>query len=108
VRWSVYAIVRGRKPQLDLRTSRYFDVADDPDRSYTEKIDAYLALADEHFESERYAEFCADQLAHLPELVHDWVRGPSFDRMLRETVAATYPAHEQDQFMAHFRGLLAL
>ncbi len=28
--------------------------------------------------------------------------------MLRDTVAATYPPHEQDRFMAHFQGLLGL
>ena len=31
-----------------------------------------------------------------------------FDRMLRDTVAATYPAHEQEEFLAHFRGLVGL
>jgi len=108
VRWSIFSLVRGRKPMLDLRTSRFFDVADDPDRSYQDKLDAYLALADEHFETERYTEFCAEQLPHLAEMVHEWVQGPSFERMLRETVAATYPAHEQERFMAHFQGLLGL
>jgi hypothetical protein len=28
--------------------------------------------------------------------------------MLGETVAATYPEHERDQFFAHFRGLVDL
>ena len=31
-----------------------------------------------------------------------------FDRLLRDTVAATYPPHEHDEFLAHFRGLLGL
>ena len=38
----------------------------------------------------------------------EWVQSPEFDRLLRDTVESTYPAHEQDQFMAHFRGLLGL
>ena len=29
-------------------------------------------------------------------------------RLLVETVRTTYPAHEQEQFAAHFRGLLGL
>ena len=45
---------------------------------------------------------------HLEEAVHDWVTSAAFDRLLRETVQATYPPHEQDQFLAHFRGLLDL
>ena len=33
---------------------------------------------------------------------------PSSTALLVETVRATYPAHEQEQFLAHFRGLLGL
>jgi hypothetical protein len=40
--------------------------------------------------------------------VHDWITGPDFDRLLVETVTGTYPAHEQEMFLAHFRGLLGL
>ena len=38
----------------------------------------------------------------------DWVASAEFDALLVETVRATYPAHEQEQFLAHFRGLLGL
>jgi hypothetical protein len=40
--------------------------------------------------------------------VHDWVTSPDFDRLLQETVDATYPEHEREQFMAHFRGLVGM
>ena len=108
VRWSVYCVVTGRKQAVDLTTGRYFAVADDPDLTYDDKITAYLALADEHFDTERYWEFCDEHLAHLPEQVLDWVTSEEFDRILRDTVAATYPAHEQEQFLAHFRGLVGM
>jgi hypothetical protein len=107
VRWSVYCVVTGRRSNLDLETSRYFEIADS-DRTYDEKLDAYAALADAHFETDRYREWCDEHLPHLPEQVHDWVTSDEFDRLLRDTVAATYPAHEQEQFLAHFRGLLGL
>jgi hypothetical protein len=76
--------------------------------SYEEKMRAYLAIADEYFESERYREWCAEHLPHLDEQVWEWVSSDDFDRLLRQTVQATYPAHEQDQFVAHFRGLMDL
>ena len=76
--------------------------------TYDEKLTAYLALADEHFESERYWEWCAEHLGHLEELVYDWVGSDGFDRILRETVAAMYPPHEYEEFLAHFRGLMQL
>ena len=47
-------------------------------------------------------------LAHLDEIVLDWVAGPDFDDLLVQTVRAGFPRDEHDQFIAHFRGLLAL
>jgi hypothetical protein len=36
------------------------------------------------------------------------VASDDFDKILRDTVAATYPPHEYDEFLAHFRGLIKL
>ena len=108
MRWSTYCVVTGRKVDVDLQTRRYFAIADDTSLSYDEKMAAYLALADEHFETEHYWEWSGKHLAHLDEAVLDWVTGADFDRLLRDTVAATYPAHEQEEFLAHFRGLVGL
>lgn len=106
VRWSVFCTVTGRKPRYDLDTRRYFDIADRQDLSYEEKLAAYRKLADDYFDVERYQEFCASRLANLDEVVHDWVAGPEFDQLLVETVRSTFPAHEQDHFVEHYRGLL--
>jgi len=108
VRWSAYCVVTGRTSAVDLGTARYFAIADDPDLDYDDKIEAYLALAEEHFETDRYREWCDTHLAHLDEAVAEWVASDAFDRLLRETVQATYPPHEQEQFLAHFRGLIGL
>jgi hypothetical protein len=106
LRWSVFCVATGRKPRLDLDTSRYFEIADRDDLSYDDKLAGYRKLADGYFETERYAEFCATQLRHVDEMVYDWVRSPEFDNLLLDTVRATYPPHEHDHFIAHFRGLL--
>jgi hypothetical protein len=108
VKWSVFSLATGRRSKVDLHTERYFEVADDPDLDYDAKLEAYLALADEHFETTKYHEWCA---AHLPDFdlrVRDWVSGPDFAKLLHETVAATYPEHEQEKFLAHFTGLTDL
>jgi hypothetical protein len=107
VRWSTYCLVTGRSANVDLETGRYFEIADS-ERSYDEKLDAYLALADARFETDRYAEWCDTHLGHLPELVAQWVASADFDRLLVETVRATYPPQEHEQFLAHFRGLIGL
>jgi hypothetical protein len=108
VKWCVFALVTGRKARLDLQTDRYFEIADQPGASYGEKLAAYRELADDYFESARYHDFCASRLARIDEITLDWVAGPDFDRLLVDTVRASYPAHEHDQFIAHLRGLLEL
>jgi len=82
LKWSVFCAVTGRRPQVDLDTRRYFDVADS-DRTYAEKLDEYLKLADEYFETERYREFCATSLATVDTMVRDWVDSGLFHTRLQ-------------------------
>jgi len=105
-RWTIFCCVTGRRPRLDLETERYFAIADRDDLSYGEKLGHYGRLADEYFEVDRYADFCASRLSTVDEVVYDWVRSPAFDELLVRTVRATYPANEHDRFVVHFRGLI--
>ena len=52
------------------------------DLDYEAKLGRYQQLADEHFENERYLDFCATALAGLDDLVLEWVSSADFDRML--------------------------
>jgi hypothetical protein len=82
-------------------------IADRDDLSYEEKLPEYRKLADDYFQVEEYEEFCAAKLAHVDEVLHEWVSGPDFDRLLVQTVTSTFPPHEHEHFIAHYRGLLA-
>jgi hypothetical protein len=106
LRWTTFCLVTGRTPRLDLDTRRYFEIGDRTDLGYHEKLAAYRRLTDEYFETERYQEFCASRLAHVDEMVLDWVASDEFDAMLVRTVRSTYPEHEHEAFLAHFRGLV--
>jgi hypothetical protein len=108
VKWSVFCTATGRQPRYDLDTRRYFDIADRTDLSYGEKLTAYRALADDYFETERYTDFCASRLANFDEIAVEWFGGPEFDSLLVDTVRSTFPPHEHDHFIAHYRGLLGL
>ncbi|MGB3685182.1 MAG: hypothetical protein WA991_05065 [Ornithinimicrobium sp.] len=108
VRWSTYVMVTGRRGETDLRTRAYFDIADDTSLSYEDKMVGYRALADRHFEADRYWDWCADNLAHLPEAVLEWVSSDRFDDLIVETARSTYPEHEHEKFIAHFRGLIGM
>jgi hypothetical protein len=85
----------------------YFAWGDRADVTYEEKLAAYRKLADDYFQVDAYEEFCATHLAHLPEIAHEWFGSTEFDDVLVSTVRATFPAHEQEHFVEHYRGLLA-
>ena len=106
VKWCLFCVVTRRQPRLDLATREYFDVGDREDLSYDEKLAAYRALADDYFDAERYHEFCAASLSHLDELTVEFVASAQFDGLLIDTVRKIYPAHEHEEFVAHFRGLV--
>ena len=108
VKWCVFALVTGRRPRLEVEVGRFFDIADDQDRGYDDKLAAYRRLADEYFSADRYYDFCSTSLAHIDQLMLEWVDGPEFDELLVATVRSVYPPAEHDQFIAHFRGLTGL
>jgi hypothetical protein len=107
VKWVAFCCVTGRHQTVDLDTEEYFAIADRADLSYAEKLAGYRQIADRQLEVDRYREFCERHLAHIDELSVAWVESPEFDRIIVDTVRNTFPEHEHEQFIAHFRGLLA-
>ncbi len=108
ISWSIFCAVTDRPAQIDTTSSEWFAVADDPGLDFAGKLARYDVLADRYFDTERYREFCATSLASLPGIIYDWITSQEFDDLLIETVHATYPEHEWDEFAAHFRGLMQL
>jgi hypothetical protein len=108
VKWSAFCLVTGRAPRLDLDTRRYFEVGDRQDLSYEDKLAAYRRLADAYLETERYEDFCASRLPDFDALALEFFASRELDDLLVETVRSTYPPHEHEQFIAHFRGLIGL
>ncbi len=106
LKWVVFCCVTGRHQTADLNTEQYFAIADRADLSYGEKLAGYRKLADTQLDVDRYREFCERHLAHIDELSVAWVESPDFDRIILDTVRNTFPPHEHEQFIAHFRGLL--
>jgi len=105
LRWCVYCCATGRPMRVALDPDPWFAIGDG-EASYGEKLERYLALAEDYFERERYEEFCARHLAHVDEAMHAYVQSPAFDALLVETVTRAFPAHEHERFVAHYRGLL--
>ena len=105
--WSLFSLATDRQMRLSMNTHDYFAIADS-EMSYEEKLAGYEALADAFFETERFNEFRATELAHLDETMWQQAQAPEFDAMLVQLVRSTFPPHEHDTFIAHFRGLIQL
>jgi hypothetical protein len=107
VRWTAFAVVTGRQMRIDLDPREYFAIGDRDDLSYDEKLRAYRKLADEYFETARYEEFVDESLGRLDELTVEYFESTEFDELLVQTVRSTFPEHEQEHFVEHYRGLVA-
>jgi hypothetical protein len=106
-KWCLYTVVTGRSMRLDQQIGRWYGVADDPDLPWPEKLARYQALAADHFQTDRFAEFCQRHLAHADECMVTYIQSAEFDDLLVRTVRAAFPGHEHDKLVAHYRGLLA-
>ena len=106
VRWSAFCTITRRRMRINQNTRDYFDVGDRDDLSYAEKLREYRRLSDDYFQADAFREFCAQHLAHLEEYVVDYFESGDFDRLLVRTVTSTFPQHEHEQFVAHYRGLV--
>jgi hypothetical protein len=106
LKWCAFCTITGREPRLDLDTRSYFEIGDREDLTYEEKLARYRELSDAYFEVDRYRDFCDSRLAHVDELVLEWISSAEFDALLARTVRETYPPHEHERFMGHFRGLI--
>ena len=105
LRWSLYAVTVGRRPTLNLNWEPWFAIADS-DRSQAEKLEAYDALAMDHFDEEAFNAFCDEHLAALDDVALEYFGSQRFHDIVEQKVTALFPPHEVAQFTAHFFGLV--
>jgi hypothetical protein len=107
VRWCAFCVMTRREMRINQNSRDYFACGDREDMPYKAKLARYRELADEYFQVDAYREFCERHLADLDELAHEWFTSQDFDDLLVRTVVTTFPPHEHEHFVAHYRGLLA-
>jgi hypothetical protein len=90
-KWSLYCLATGRAMRLDTEIGRWYQVADDPGRSWEEKLAAYRGLVDDYYEADRFAEFCDQHLAHADECMAEYVESLQFDDLLVATIRQAFP-----------------
>lgn len=106
LKWTIFCCVTERPMKVDQDMHAYFEIGDNPSLSYEAKLERYAQLSDRYFETDRYNEFCEKHLPELDEAMVDYIRSDEFDTLLVDTVRSTFPAHEHEKFIPHYRGLL--
>lgn len=101
LRWSIFCAATRRRMRTNLDWHRYFEIADTGD-SFEEKLPSYVKLAEEHFDAERFYEFCDKHLSHLDEVADEFFSTSVVKDAIREKVEALYPEHEIDEFTELF------
>jgi hypothetical protein len=101
LKWSLFCAATDRSMHANLDWQRFFDIAAE-DKTFEEKLDSYAKIALEHFEADRFEEFCDQHLAHLDEVAYEFFGSDIVMDAIREKVAALYPEHEHEQFTELF------
>ncbi len=101
LRWSLYCAATRRPMRVNLDWAPYFAAAA-REGSYADRLAAYAALARQHFESERFSEFCSGHLGHLDAVADEFFASAAARAAVRAKVEALYPPHEVERFTELF------
>jgi hypothetical protein len=104
IRWLTFCGATQRQFRYDLNWQKYLDIAK-KDMSFDEKLDEYMNLADDYYETEKFNEFCNKHLSHLDEATFEYFNSSEFDQIIVKKVTKKFPAHEHEEFIEHYRGL---
>ena len=105
IKWAVFAAATRRRMRKTLDWDPFFEVAA-TDQPFRDKLSAYARIAHQRFESDRFVEFCARQLANIDEVVWEFFGTPVAKEAVSKKVAALFPPDEVEQFTEHFWGLV--
>jgi hypothetical protein len=105
VRWSLFCAATKRPMRKNLDWEPYYAVQK-KDLPLRDRLRAYAKIAHERYETDRFQEFCQQNLAHLDEVAWNFFGTPRAKELVREKVTALFPAHEIDRFTEHYWGLV--
>jgi hypothetical protein len=107
VAWCVFCAVTGRRMRINQNTREYFEVGDDEELRYEEKLARYAALADAYFQADEFRDFCAQALPHLDELVLEYMEGAEFDEVVVLSMRAEVEPERQEEMIERSRSSVA-
>lgn len=104
IRWITFCGVTGRKFRFDLNWQKYLDIAA-LDLSFDEKMEKYMEIVDDYYELDKFNEYCDKHLSHLDEAAFEYFNSDEMNRIIEKKITKKFPAHEHEEFIAHYKGL---
>lgn len=101
LRWSLFCAATKRPMRMNPDWTPYFDSRHDG-MGYREKLASYAGIAHRHFETERFAEFCANELRDLDETAWNFFGSDRAKEAVRQKTATLFPTHEVEEFTELF------
>lgn len=105
IRWSIFCAATKRPFRRNLDWAPYYAIRE-KGLPYREQMREYGKLADAHFDTVRFRDFCDTHLAHLGEVAWKFFGSAAAKGAVRRKVEALFPKHEVEEFTEHFWGLL--
>ena len=105
IRWSIFCVATKRPFRRNLDWTPYYAIRE-KGLPYREQMREYGKLADAHFDTARFRDFCDTHLAQLDEVAWEFFGSARAKGAVRRKVEALFPKHEVEQFTEHFWGLL--
>jgi hypothetical protein len=105
--WCVFCAVTGRRMRINQNTREYFEVGDDEELRYEEKLARYAALADAYFQADEFRDFCAQALPYLDELVLEYMESAEFDEVVVLSMRAEVEPERQEEMIERSRSSVA-
>jgi hypothetical protein len=107
VAWCVFCAASGRSMRVNQNTRDYFEIADDPELSYQEKLRRYRELADSYFEAEAFEEFRTEALPNLEEQTVEYVESSDFDDLIVHAIQLEVEPENQEPMIERSRSAVA-
>ncbi|MCP4225742.1 MAG: hypothetical protein GY773_20600 [Actinomycetia bacterium] len=101
LRWAMFCAATDRPFRKNLDWQPFFDIAA-TDANYQDKLQSYGQLAEQHFDTDAFQEFCDEHLGPLEEVAWEYFSSDDAKDAVREKVVALYPDNEVEEFTERF------
>ncbi len=111
VKWLTYNAITGRtKPVFGRDWDDYhaiMDQANNENWKYMDKLNEYAAIADKHFSTYQFENFCNDSLSDFDIKALEFFESEQFEDIISESVKRYFKVpHEVPEKMMHYHGIL--